>query len=231
MIRAIVFDCDGLIVDTETPGYEAFREVYKQYGVDLPLDVYVQCVGSSFDRFDPFNYLEACIQKPIDRERVEQLVRQTFLKFVSRQTLLPGVKSYLQSAKQMGLKIGLASSSNREWVEEYLNRFDITRYFDSIHTADDVKRVKPDPELYIQAIDSLGVSGEEAVAFEDSINGLKAAKGAGMHCVIVPNPVTAHLPFEQYDLKLNSMADMPLNEVIQTLGSRLPSDSSGTNTG
>lgn len=215
MIKAIVFDCDGLIIDTETPHYEAFCSVYRKYGADLPLEIYVQCVGSSFDRFNPYDYLQECVGRPFDTVEVEQAVVKKFDELMVRQSLLPGVRKYLQEAKQLGLRIGLASSSDSNWVNGFLTQHHIVDFFDTIQTKDKVKQVKPDPELYVRAVEALGVSGREAVAFEDSSNGLKAAKAAGLHCVVVPNAITSHLEFEGYDLKLRSMEEISLAEVIQ----------------
>jgi putative hydrolase of the HAD superfamily len=130
-------------------------------------------------------------------------------------TLREGVIEYLQSAQKLGFKIGLASSSSKKWVEEFLRQFDIRSYFEVIKTSDDVHLVKPDPELYIQAISSLGVEATEAIAFEDSKNGLIAALGAGMKCVIVPNPVTILLEFKGHSFRLESMGEMGLEQVLE----------------
>ncbi|EGL83229.1 Haloacid dehalogenase domain protein hydrolase [Caldalkalibacillus thermarum TA2.A1] len=149
---------------------------------------------------------------------------------LEHETLRPGVLAYLQEAKQLGLKVGLASSSSHQWVMEHLERYNIAHYFDSIHTADTVKQVKPHPELYEQAVNALGVSADEAVAFEDSLNGLKAAKSAGLYCVIVPNPTTAALPFEGFDLRLQSMEELSLQEVINRILSSQRKSSAGGRT-
>jgi putative hydrolase of the HAD superfamily len=222
MIKAVVFDCDGLLIDTETPWYEAFRQIYREHGVDLPLDLYVKCVGSTFEHFNPFDYLEECINRPLDRDQIRHLCKEKYSKIIQKQQLRSGVEQYLKTAQKLGLKIGLASSSNRSWVDKYLHRYDLAHYFETIHTADDVHKVKPDPALYWQALDSLGAFGSETIVFEDSVNGLKAAKAAGAYCVIVPNPVTANLPFDHYDLRLNSMSDMALQDVIHKVTGKHP---------
>lgn len=214
MIKAVVFDCDGLLIDTETPWYEAFRDIYQEHDLDLPLELYVKCVGSTFDQFNPLDYLEECLKGPIDRTIISKLSKEKHSKIMQRQQLCLGVEKYLLTAKKIGLKIGLASSSSRNWVDQYLNKYQIAHYFDTIHTSDNVKKVKPDPELYLQAMAAMDVSGSETLVFEDSVNGLKAAKEAGAYCVIVPNPITKNLDFDQYDLRLNSMLDIELNEVI-----------------
>lgn len=217
MIQAVVFDFDGLIIDTETGRFDAFRETFRDFGVDLPFDLYVKCVGGTYDIFNPYSYLESRLNKSINRLEVEQLVMKKFRYIMSQKHLRPGVESYLISAKRMGLKIGMATSSSRSWVEEILNNYSILDYFDSIQTADHVRKKKPDPELYLKVLDSMGVSGTETIAFEDSVYGLMAAKSAGLYCVIVPNSMTKDLCFEHYDLRLSSMEEIKLEQLIEVL--------------
>lgn len=123
-------------------------------------------------------------------------VRRDYSKWMERERILPGVVELLDTAKAAGLKIGLASSSKLAWIEDYLEKLCIRHYFEVICTADDVAKVKPDPELYIQALRELGVKADEAVAIEDSPNGARAAASAGMHCIIVPNELTGLLAFD-----------------------------------
>jgi len=217
LIKAIIFDFDGLIVDTESAWYEAFKDVFRQYGVDLPLSLWGKCIGTTFEAFDPFDYLEEQLKRNIDREAVVRQTKERHDVLMATRGLRPGVRQYLETAKQRRFGIGLASSSNRNWVEPYLKQYGIIQYFDAILTADNVKKVKPDPELYLKALSSLNVKGEEAVAFEDSLNGLRAAKAAGLYCVVVPNQVTDFMPFENHDLKLGSMEELPLEQVIAAI--------------
>lgn len=226
MIRAVVFDFDGLIVDTETPGYLAFRQVYAGYGVELAEEKYALCVGTSHAAFDPYAHLGECLGRPVVREEIEGKFRPVYRAMLEQAELRPGVRSYLEEAQSLGLGIGLASSSTIDWIEPYLVKFGLSRYFDSLCTADNVTKVKPDPELYVQSLDNLGVKPDEAVAFEDSLNGFLAAKAAGLRTVIVPNDLTRSYPFEQYDRRIGSMADVPLAELLRGLqggsGKRTP---------
>ncbi|TCZ79485.1 HAD family hydrolase [Paenibacillus albiflavus] len=213
-MKAIVFDFDGLIMDTETPCYDAFREVYREYGVDLPLETFAQCIGTSNDVFNPVTYLSECLGRLIEEEVVQEQFLAKYNAKVESIELRPGVLDYLEAATRLGIKIGLASSSQMDWIIPKLKRCGIADYYISVRTKDHVTRVKPDPELYLQSLEALGVSGSEAIAFEDSLNGLRAAKQAGLHCVVVPNDVTRHLPFAEHDLLLNSMKEKSLEEVI-----------------
>jgi HAD superfamily hydrolase (TIGR01509 family) len=137
--------------------------------------------------------------------------RSRFLDRIAGEGPLPGVADTLARAHELGLRVGLASSSGREWVVGNLERLDLLHHFRCVRTADDVQRVKPEPDLYLSALECLGVEPRHAVAFEDSPNGALAVRRAGMHCVVVPNSVTAGLAFHDGHLRLDSMlqADLP----------------------
>ena len=215
MIKALIFDFDGLIVDTELPDYESWQRVYAGHGVDLPVEKWGQIVGgTAASDFDPHSYLEELTGLGLDREDVWLSRRKQYLDGIAEQPILPGVMSYLDDAERMGLKIGVASSSPENWVRGHLARLGIYQRFHAVKTADDVKRTKPDPELYVAAVKDLGVSGPESVAFEDSPNGIKAAKEAGLFCVAVPNPLTAQLPLGNPDLQLTSLEEMRLGDLL-----------------
>lgn len=217
MIKAIIFDFDGLILDTETPWFHAYREMFEELGAQLPLDEWTKVIGTNFDHFHPIDYLEQQIEQKVDRVQFERQAGEKHVAFVQTMMVRPGVVNYLQAAQRLSLRIGLASSSSRSWVESYLKKYDLYSYFEVIRTKDDVRKVKPDPELYLQALEHLGVKNTEAVVFEDSLNGLRAAKAAGIYCVVVPNEVTSQLDFLMHDLRLASMEDMSLEDIIKKL--------------
>ncbi len=210
MIRAVIFDFDGLILDTESAEFRTFVEMYRSYGAELPVESWARVVGSSDSDFDPYAYLESCVGQKLNREDLHRKRKQRHLAYIEEEEVLPGVVEVLEQARQLGWGIGLASSSDRQWVEEYLNRFHLREYFTCIRTREDVKRTKPDPALYLQAAECLGVDPAEAVALEDSPNGAVAAKRAGLKCIVVPNSVTQHFSFGEIDLRLDSLAELDL---------------------
>ncbi|ATH95638.1 hypothetical protein ACH95_00600 [Bacillus glycinifermentans] len=214
MIKAVIFDFDGLILDTETHDYEVLQEIFEEHGSALPMSVWGKVIGTAAG-FQPFVYLEEQVQKKLDQERLESLRKERFLKRLESEKARPGVEAYLTAAKELGLKIGLASSSDYKWVSQHLKQIGLYDDFECIRTADDVEEVKPNPELYLQTAECLGVQPGECLAFEDSVNGSMAAKRAGMKCVIVPNKVTKSLLFEHYDHRLESMAEMELEQLIK----------------
>ncbi|MFB7140814.1 HAD family hydrolase [Gottfriedia sp. NPDC056225] len=215
MIKAVIFDFDGLIVDTESVWYEAYKEVLNRYEVELTLQKFSEVVGTSDEIL--FEYINSNLKEPIEKENIEQMAKELVDEKLLEPVLRESVEDYLISAKNAGLQIALASSSSREWVQSFLEKLNIYKYFSVIKTKDDVAKVKPDPELYLKAIEEIGVDVTEAVAFEDSLNGLIAATKAGLQCVIVPNSVTSHLAFENHSLRLSSMAEKSLEDVIEQL--------------
>jgi HAD superfamily hydrolase (TIGR01509 family) len=211
--RAIVFDFDGLILDTETPEFRSWGEMYEEHGAELDFETWAVCIGTG-DVFDPYAELERRLGRPIDRDVIRQRRRQRNQELLGAETIRPGVLDYLTEARRRGLRLAVASSSSREWVGGHLERLGILDRFDHLRTSDDVRQVKPDPELYLSALTALGVAGDEAIALEDSPNGVLAAKRAGLFCVAVPNALTRRLSFEHADLTVGSLADLPLATLL-----------------
>ncbi|HTG70886.1 MAG TPA: HAD family hydrolase [Candidatus Udaeobacter sp.] len=216
MIKAIIFDFDGTIIDTETAWYNAFHEAYKEHGVELTLEQYSGCIGTSLHTFNPYEYLMTDLKLPIDKQAFRESVHLQHSELMRREEVRSGILDYLNFAQASGLKIGLASSSDRAWIDRHLEQLDIAHYFECIRTADDVAKVKPDPELYKQALAGLGVEASEAIAIEDSPNGARAASAAGMSCIIVPNTITKSLAFDKSDryYHAESLAHIDFHEMV-----------------
>lgn len=214
MIRAIVFDFDGLILDTEEPVYQSWVEVYAAHGQDLPFERWVEIVGSTTAGFHPQHHLEERLGRPLTKEVLDQRIgRRT--EMILANDLLPGVLQQINAARAIGLRLGVASSSTRDWVTGHLGRLGILERFDCLRCRDDVARAKPEPDLYIAVLDCLGVPAAEAFAIEDSPNGVTAAKRAGLRCVAIPNKITATLDLSQADVTLASLADVSLDELLR----------------
>lgn len=222
MIRALIFDFDGLILDTEVPDFESWQEIFAEYDCSLSLDTWSGYIGTASDAFSPFDHLEAQLGTPILRDEIRDRRRARYLELVARQSILPGVREYLNDARRLGLKIGLATSSSGGWAPGHLDRLELLRYFDSVHCAEHVKVVKPDPELYLRCVAALGVEPHETVALEDSPNGIRAARRAGLYCVAVPNALTRGLPLHEADLQLTSLSEMPLEALLRKLSGSGP---------
>ena len=216
MIRAIVFDFDGLILDTEEPVYRSWLEVYQAHGEELPFDRWVQIVGSTTTGFHPQHHLEERLGRPLPKEVLDRRIgRRT--EMILANELLPGVVQRLDEARDRGLRLGVASSSTSEWVRGHLARLGILERFDCLRCRDDVAHAKPEPDLYLAVLECLGVEAEDAIAIEDSPNGVTAAKRAGLRCVAIPNSITARLDLTHADVTFTSLADVTLVELLRRL--------------
>ncbi|HEY5058284.1 MAG TPA: HAD family phosphatase [Gaiellaceae bacterium] len=217
MIRAFLFDFDGLIIDTEVPSRAGWQHVYRELGYDLPPEKWALMVGT-VGGWDPMAYLEELVGGPLDRELVTERRRAHEFALIDAEELLPGIAEYLAEAEQRGIKRAIVSSSSRTWIDTHLARLEREVGWDAIVTADhDEARAKPRPDLYLEALDLLGVAAAEAIAFEDSPNGVRAARAAGIFCVAVPNEVTRNLGLDHADLVLGSLAELTPAELLARL--------------
>jgi HAD superfamily hydrolase (TIGR01509 family) len=220
-----VFDFDGLILDTESTDFQSWQEVFVAHGCELRLDAWADCIGRPAGHFDPYVHLERLSGIPIDRGRIRAQRSARLRELNLRQPILPGVLDYLREARRLGLKVGLASSSDRAWVHGHLERLDLLHYFDVTKCVEDTGAHKPDPSPYLAALDALEAAPGEAVAFEDAPHGIAAAKAAGMLCVAVPNPITRRLRLDGADCLLESLASLPLPALLSRLdGARAPEE-------
>ena len=193
MIDTLIFDFDGVILDTETPDYDTWQEVFRSHGTHLDRSLWARFIGGGFEAFDVYKHLEDLACVPIDRDAIRRRRRQRYLDLIDASPLLPGVLDYILEAKRLGLKLGLASSSSLDCVEGHLARRRLLEHFDSMKSANDVSNVKPEPDLYLAALEQLATLPANALAIEDSANGVTAAKRAGLFCVVVPNHMTREL--------------------------------------
>jgi len=214
-IRAFLFDFDGLMVDTETASRAAWERVYRDHGFELPADKWLTLVGTIGAPWNPMAHLEELVGGPLAQEELNVQRRDHELTLLEAEALRPGIADYLDEAQRRGLKRAIVSSSTRRWVDMHLARLERTVGWDAIVTADhDVARAKPRPDLYQEALELVGVGAGEAIAFEDSLNGVRAARSAGIFCVAVPNEVTRKLGLDEADLVLDSLADLPPDELL-----------------
>jgi HAD superfamily hydrolase (TIGR01509 family) len=214
-VRALLFDFDGLIVDTESTSLASWQWLYAQHGQELTLDRWSAAIGT-LGGFDALAHLESLVGSPLEREVLDARRLEHELMLVEAEQLRPGIAEYLAGAEELGLRKAIVSSSSRRWIDSHLRRLERLYGWDAIVTADhDEERAKPRPTLYLEALEELSVSADEGIAFEDSPNGVRAAKAAGIYCVAVPNAVTAGLGLDEADLVLDSLASLPLAELLE----------------
>jgi HAD superfamily hydrolase (TIGR01509 family) len=219
-VRALLFDFDGLILDTELASRAGWEWLYREHGHELPQELWATLVGTTHAPWDPMDHLEELVGRPLERQALNDRRYAREIAMIEAEELRPGIEDYFAFARRHGLRRAVVSSSSRKWVDMHLERLEQAVGWDAICTADhDPERAKPRPTLYLEALEQLGVSAHEAVAFEDSPNGVLAAKAAQIFTVAVPNEVTRELGLEEAgaDLVLDSLADLPPEELVARL--------------
>jgi len=215
MLKALIFDFDGLILDTETPEVLVWQSIYKEYGFELPVDEWQKTIGGyGISSFDAAEHLSHLSQGRLDSVSLRARHLKESAKIVHASPILPGVIDMIEQAKENGLQVAIGSSSPHSWVDTHAKRLGIFDYFDHIICQDDVPpgRTKPNPDIFLKALNQLNVKKDAAVVFEDSPNGVLAARRAGIFVVGVPNPLTAKLGVTG-DLTVPSLAELSLHEL------------------
>lgn len=203
-LKAVIFDFDGVILDTELPDYSSWQEVYTEHGMSLEIELWCQNVGRS-EVFDACQHLEQLVGRALAQEEIRQRRRERCMEMIRRELPRPGVLRWLDAAAELGVPCAVASSSSRAWVEGHLRDHGLLERFALTSCREDVGRTKPAPDVYLSALERLGVRPSEAIAIEDSPHGVSAAKAAGIYCLAVPNDVTRYLSFEHADLVVESL--------------------------
>ena len=217
-IKALVFDFDGLILETETPAYRSWAEIYREHGHELPRDRWMEYIGREAGWFDALTHLESLVPPPFDRDAVRTRREKRRAELLAELDVMAGVRDYVAAGRRLGLCLAIASSSPSNYVRTHLGRVNLTNDWDAVVCREDVPRAKPAPDLYLRAVELLGVAPDEALAFEDSPNGITAAKEAGLWVVAVPNELTASGDLSRADCRVSTCAELSLVELLQRLG-------------
>lgn len=210
MIRALILDFDGLILDTETALIDAYADVHAAHGVPFDRRHLLGAVGHATVGFDPWQ----AFPRPVDREQLEAERRVRNRERDLALPVLPGVLALLDDARTRGLQVGLASNSVRAHCEGHLERLGLLERFAFLACRGETPAPKPEPDLYRRVLQQFGLRGHEAIAFEDSQTGVLAARRANLHVVAVPGATTGHHDFRRADLVLASLADCPLADLM-----------------
>ncbi len=219
MLKALIFDFDGLILDTETPEVLVWQSIYRDHGFELPVDEWEKTIGGyGISNFDAAEHLALLSSGRLDSVSMRSRYRSEANAIIHASPILPGVISLIEQAREQGLQVAIGSSSPHSWVDTHAKRLGIYHYFKHIICQDDVApgRTKPNPDIYLKALEALRVQNTEAVVFEDSPNGVLASRRAGIFVVAVPNPLTIKFGVSG-DLTVPSLAELSLQEISQQI--------------
>lgn len=181
MIKAIITDFDGTLVDTFEANFCAYQEAFACVGKTLTLERYRECFGYRFERF----MSEMDINDAAQANVIKEVKKETYPKFFDCLYLNKALISLIETFKAMGVKTAIASTARKENLMNAVTFLGIDKHFDLIFTGVDVKQGKPSPEIYLKAMKALGVRPEETLIFEDSQVGIDAAKASGAQYMVV----------------------------------------------
>ena len=219
MLKALIFDFDGLILDTETPEVLVWQSIYREHGFELPIHEWEKTIGGyGISSFDAAEHLALLSSGRLDSVSSKTRYRAEADAIIHASPVLPGVMEMINQARLAAVKLAIGSSSPHSWVDAHTKRLGIFDLFDHIICQDDVPpgRTKPNPDIFLKALERLGVGKGEAVVFEDSPNGVLAARRAGIFVVAVPNQLTANMKVTG-DLTVGSLSKLTLPALQQKL--------------
>jgi HAD superfamily hydrolase (TIGR01509 family) len=217
-LAAIVFDFDGLIVDTESPGFISWQEVYQGFGVALEIDDWRHATGY-VGGFDPAIHLEHLLGRTLDWSQIIPNREARNWELTLQANILPGIEALMRGAKERQLRVGVASNSGNGWVEGGLQRLGLRGYVDAVVTRDMVINPKPAPDIYLKTVQTLFVEPHFAVALEDSEPGCRAAKQAGLKAVVIPNRFSERQDLTVADLVVQSAEELDLDRLTALVAS------------
>lgn len=191
----VLFDFDGVLVDTEWAIYDAWHRTFHSNGHPLPLDVYTQCIGSDFATWSPKTHLEELTGQAFDWHDLDTRRQEEIVRDLAGEGPMIGAVEFLEKLRQQGVRTAVVSSSSHHWVDGWLEKLGLGHWFETVVCRGDAPRIKPAPDLYLEAVRRLGVQPADCLIIEDSLNGIKAARAAGIEVWAVPNRVTACLDF------------------------------------
>lgn len=203
-LKAVLFDFDGIFIDTEMARYLSWKDIFESYNIELPIEEWKKNLGRAEYIFDPYLFLENS-GKNINSEELKYKHRTKELEIAYNLPTLPGILDRIEEAKILGLSIGVVSSSSHKWVDGHLNKRGLIKKIDVIVCREDSEKHKPDPEPYLIALNKLNIKSENAIAIEDSPVGIAAAKEANLFCIAVPCSMTKDLDLSKADLKISSL--------------------------
>ena len=206
--KAVLFDFDGVILDTEWPIYQTWLDLFRSEGQDLPITTYVQCIGSDFDTWSPEKHLEDLTGRSYDWETINPARQIEIHAALANPIALPGVRNLFEHLHGTGVPIAVVSSSSHSWVDVWLDKLNLTPMVSTIVCKGDAPRIKPAPDLYLEAVRQLDLPAGDCLVIEDSLNGTKAGIEAGCQTLVVPSRLTDCLDFSIADNIMGSRKEL-----------------------
>lgn len=207
IFSAVLFDFDGVLVDTEWAIYQSWRRVFEDHGHPLPLDLYTRCIGSDFATWSAKTHLEELTGQAFDWHDLDARRQEEILRDLTHEGPMLGAVLLLEKLAAAVIPCAVVSSSSHHWVDGWLEKIGLAGHFRTVVCRGDAPRIKPAPDLFLAAAKRLGLAPADCLVIEDSLNGVIAAQAAGMAVWAVPNRVTGGLDFAPADRIFDSLAE------------------------
>jgi HAD superfamily hydrolase (TIGR01509 family) len=204
---AVLFDFDGVLVDTEWAIYQSWKRVFEAHDHPLPLNIYTRCIGSDFTTWSPKTHLEELTGLGFDWHDLDARRQQEIMLDLTHEGPMPGTVTCLEKLASAVVPCAVVSSSSHRWVDGWLEKLGLARYFKTTVCRGDAPRIKPTPDLFLEAAQRFALAPADCLVIEDSLNGVRSAQAAGMPVWVVPNRVTADLDFSTADRVFRSLAE------------------------
>ncbi len=197
--KAVLFDFDGIIINSEWPIYQSWFRVFAAEGHELAVETYVQCIGSDFDTWSPEKYLEELTGKTYDWPAINAKRQVELEGDLIDVSTLPGVRELFQAIIDSGKKLAVVSSSSHRWVDMWLEKLGLISIVHEVVCRGDAPKIKPAPDLYLEAVRRFALPASKCLVIEDSLNGVKSGNLAGCITIAVPSRLTSVLDFSPAD--------------------------------
>lgn len=213
MIKAVLFDFDGVLVDSAEINFEAKRRLFLPFGLELSEQEFKEIwVSPSNEKKTGIGYFVKLHGLNVDVQLLREKQKPIFVSlYREKAELMSGALSFLKALKAEQIPVAIVSSNYRYNIDAVLQKFSLQRCFDAIISTEDCSKSKPHPEPYLKAIQKLGVKAENVLAFEDSSRGLQSAKRAGCKCIAMPNHFTEQEDFSKADLVVKSLTEIDIS--------------------
>lgn len=214
MIKAVIFDMDGLLLDSENFWQQAEYEIFSSLGVPLNPEDTAQTLGWRCDNVVQYWYQQFAWSGPTQAEVADRIIQRVIGMIIDKGKLMPGALQALQLCQSTGLPLALATSSNHNMMLATLQHFQLSHFFQATCSAEFLALAKPHPQVYLNAAAALGIAPSQCLALEDSITGVIAAKAARMRCIAVPDQAHRHAPgYAVADTVLDSLMALKLSHL------------------
>lgn len=215
MLKLVIFDMDGVIIDSEPIHFAVEKNLFDDLGLTISQQEHQSFIGTTGEAM--WSHIKSKYRLEHSVAELVNLSGKRYLDYISsykKNILLPGVIDLLEDLYRNKVQLILASSSSKEHIEFILQRFKLKRYFKTVVSGDAVNRSKPAPDIFLYAADQLKVMPEECIVIEDSKNGVSAAKSAGMRCIGFKNPNSGNQDLTEADIMIDSFLSINHQNLI-----------------